>query len=258
MTFFREFLDLAKMMRPRGWPKLLYYSFWVVYLKFFGVSPVKGVVLVFKEVKAYAGVGGNSGLKFLIEIVKGREYEDLIVESEDQWLIDVGANCGFTTLIICHQYPKLKAICFEPNPEAFSRLEKNIEINNMQARVRAIHAAVGRADEDITLQIDPGSSMGKVQNDRIESENNSTVTVSGYCLDGLPNMELSWPDLLKIDVEGHEVEVLLGAQEALSHARLIVMEVHSKALAQQCTEILLRAQFDLEQKGQILIARRQR
>ena len=47
-------------------------------------------------------------------------------------------------------------------------------------------------------------------------------------------------DILKIDVEGHEIEVLKGARKTLKNVDKIVMEIHTEELFKKCRKILTK------------------
>ncbi len=69
----------------------------------------------------------------------------------------------------------------------------------------------------------------------VDQMSNVTITTLENIL---PRLELEYIDLLKIDVEGAEVDVLRGAGQVLSHVERIVVEYHSRPLLDQVIALL--------------------
>ena len=76
--------------------------------------------------------------------------------------------------------------------------------------------------------------------------------------------ELPRPDLIKIDVEGHALEVLDGLGECLTQARGVLLETHTQASYDVGVKRLREAGFSVEDElergdlARVLVARRQR
>lgn len=134
--------------------------------------------------------------------------------------IDVGANAGLISRCVRHASPNCRIICFEP-------LQENAELcrlNNPHAVVEA--CGVGSSNGMKELLVDGSAFMASsIGFDYSQSKRAvPTTTLDSY---------LKKPraiDLLKIDVEGMEVEVLAGAKRALPEVRRVIAEVHSNAL----------------------------
>ena len=73
-------------------------------------------------------------------------------------------------------------------------------------------------------------------------------------LDDYAKTQAQYPDLIKIDVEGFEVEVLKGARRCLDHARFVVLEVHSDQLAKDSLDLLHEAKFHTTQQNALIFA----
>lgn len=128
--------------------------------------------------------------------------------------VDVGANVGFYTLIAREVVGDAGAVlAFDVDPRPAGLLERTVRVNGWR-NVRLLRAAVG--DGRTRLELLPRADCGHT---RVRS------IPAGDPRPGLPSTTLdSQRELLggrrlaclKIDVEGHELEVLRGAQQLLS------------------------------------------
>lgn len=130
--------------------------------------------------------------------------------------VDVGANIGYTTsLLAVRSGPGGRVISYEPAPDVFALLTRNIRSWRAEriAEIDARQTALSSAGSQLTLSTpvaDHGDSGGRtVENidDRLEAfpVRSSTLDASGF----------SSIDVLKIDVEGHELSVLHGGSGLL-------------------------------------------
>lgn len=162
-------------------------------------------------------------------------------------VIDVGAHIGFYSL---HGGLKMKngqILAFEPNPDTFSRLEKNIELNNLNNIINAWNKAVAACSGTVNLRISKNSSEGNTIMARgTVAEYDEVMPVAAITLDDIVRKSyLSKIDMLKIDAEGAEVEILKGGMEkAMPIVQKIIIETHSPELRKSCEKILSEAGFD--------------
>jgi len=143
-----------------------------------------------------------------------------------------------------------RVIVFEPLPDNLARLKRLVELNlNLPLQIQA--TAVGKSDGQVRFKIMPDQSMGKLAHStfQVDQAANQEIPVKLTRLDtsvfeqGLPR-----PNLMKIDVEGAEVDVLDGAQRTLQECRpRILIEAHSEMLADQCTQRLVALGYKLRQ-----------
>jgi len=214
-------------------------------------------VLYFGEMKVAGDSEGGSGLVFLHEVCVRRTYESVRnpPNIEIRMLFDVGANSGFVALSQCQEHPILSAVCFEPHPKTFSILQKNIALNQLNSRIRSVHAAVGAHSGTCYLRIREDSSMGTVEPmPQIESPNRNSVQVPLIALDDFSRQHGIWPDLIKIDVEGFELEVLRGATECLRRAKRVILEYHSPLLKEQSESLLCGTGYLCRVHGSLIFA----
>jgi hypothetical protein len=79
----------------------------------------------------------------------------------------------------------------------------------------------------------------------------TAVDVPLVALDDFCRERNLWPDLLKVDVEGFEVEVLTGASECLKRVKRLALEFHNDDLRDRCLSIL-SGRFKIQTSGTLL------
>lgn len=123
-------------------------------------------------------------------------------------VIDIGAWCGTWAKAI-EPYAK-KVIAFEPDETHFECLQRNCTIN-CDPRMEAVGAEI----KEISLTEDDFT-----QAKRIDKQGNIKMTT-------LDNMNYQDVDLIKIDVEGYEMEVLKGATKSLENVQYLMIELNN-------------------------------
>lgn len=145
--------------------------------------------------------------------------------------VDVGANIGYTTsLLASRSGPGGRVLSFEPAPDVFALLMSNIR-SWRGARIAEIDArqmAVSSVQSQLTLATpvtDRGDSGGRTL-ENIEDAL-EVVPVQSATLDGSAPGSI---DVLKIDVEGHELSVLHGSERLLGQRAIrdLVFEDHRR------------------------------
>lgn len=167
--------------------------------------------------------------------------------------LDVGANIGCVSLVWSRQRPGARVLALEPHPETFQRLVVNIG-NNGASGVSPLPYAAGKADGRIALVVEPNNNMARtVTNKRDAKTDPSLLEVECVALDQLTAREaIGAIDLIKIDVEGAEVECLVGAKNCLSKAKVVVVECHSDELQRECTAILLESGLSIVERSPLV------
>jgi FkbM family methyltransferase len=147
-------------------------------------------------------------------------------------VIDVGANVGQMTLEMAHLVgPTGRVIAIEPGPGNLAVLRRHVEGNGFADRVKVIAAACctrhgGKMELDIPgKKVDAVGSgfqlsgIGIAQNPATASRPSAKLLVNTVSLDGLMEELKISPAVLKIDVEGAEIEVLRGGRDMLRKNR---------------------------------------
>ncbi|MFM6077934.1 MAG: FkbM family methyltransferase, partial [Dolichospermum sp.] len=150
--------------------------------------------------------------------------------------IDIGANIGYITSLMSMKVGEVgKVYCFEPNPEVYEELSinvrnwKNQRYKNIYPQKIALSSYSGNAVLNLTPQ-----NRGEVFIDKnqsitaIENQTTDACVVTLERLDKFLEKEQNYIGVLKIDVEGHEMEVLQGADELIykHNIRDILFEEH--------------------------------
>jgi len=128
-------------------------------------------------------------------------------------IVDVGAWCGTWSLAMQKYSKEIK--CFEPNKTHFECLHRNLAPFN---HVKLYNKAIGNEIGFIKLSDDVAS-----QNTRVLMEKGDVA------IDTIDSMDLKNIDLLKIDVEGLEMEVLKGAEKTLETIQYIMIELNNNS-----------------------------
>jgi FkbM family methyltransferase len=141
---------------------------------------------------------------------------------------DVGAHIGFYTLPMARV--ACETIAFEADPENAVRLRSHILRNRMGDKIRIVQAAVWFASAPtVDFQTGIPRSQGGVNwnGQRPPLATGPTRGVIAISLDDFVAAGNPAPNIIKIDVEGAEAQVLLGAESILDNVRPIVLvEVH--------------------------------
>jgi FkbM family methyltransferase len=161
---------------------------------------------------------------------------------------DIGGHRGFLAGVMAMSGAS-EVHCFEPNPENAAQIGKVIELN--PDRKMTLHqCAVGATDTTAEFVIMPQSSMGKLNDSSFQSDQKTgtRIKVDVRSLDSiLARNGLKPPHIMKIDVEGAEVDVLQGASTLIQqyHPKMCI-EFHSRALLDACIKILNAAGYRIE------------
>lgn len=135
---------------------------------------------------------------------------------------DVGANVGAFT-VLASGVAQGRTISFEPSPRTFAFLSRNIALNEIGSRAKAIHAAAGARPGKLRLTENLGT-----ENYVCPDGENGGVEVNVTTLDA--SLVDECPDLMKVDVEGFESEVFAGASQLLGNPKLKAMIVERTSM----------------------------
>ncbi len=134
-------------------------------------------------------------------------------------IIDCGANIGLSAIYFKQLYPESHVIAFEPDKKIFQILEKNIRKFKL-SNVELINKAIWNSKTNLEFMAE-GADAGRIVH--IKSEWDSYQVPTARLRDYLKQPI----DLLKLDIEGAEVEVIRDCQEMLFNVNNLFVEYHS-------------------------------
>lgn len=134
--------------------------------------------------------------------------------------LDIGANIGSFTLIASEQ-ERARVYAFEPHPETFRLLQRNVELNRRN-NVSLFNVALGQREGQVFLTDEPGSAGNHIAS----HEGERTVAVPCNRADSICTQHGICPKYVKIDVEGFEYDVLKGFGAFLDAVDLLMIEMN--------------------------------
>ena len=163
--------------------------------------------------------------------------------------VDVGSNVGYYSLLLAKNSPDSKIISIEAHPDNYEALKKNIKVNNFKNIISINKAIASQTQGKLPLYEHwKGKGQKKTGMFNLSNQYDSKSFVEVSC-DSLDNV-LKFMDktvyVIKIDIEGEEVNALLGANHTLKNTRKIIVEIHSDDNIPKVEQILLSHQFHIE------------
>jgi len=144
--------------------------------------------------------------------------------SENDLFLDIGSNVG-TWVVLASGVTECKSIAIEPVKETYHELIKNINLNNIQLKVHTNNIALGEVESEVNISRSRGA-LNRI----LDSKKSDIELVHQKTLDDI-TIEKS-PAIIKIDVEGYEMQILRGGKRTLSNPELqsIIIELKGNAL----------------------------
>lgn len=159
------------------------------------------------------------------EIFEQQIYQSNI-EKDSPFILDCGANIGLSVIYFSLVYPKATIHAFEPDPETFELLKRNLELNNI-SNTTLHNAAVHTANGPVKFFINPNIHalpLMSLQQNQLAGTEISVAAIS------MANFIQKHPaiDLCKMDVEGAEGIVIpdLFKKNLLARVNEWIIEYH--------------------------------
>ena len=154
------------------------------------------------------------------------DIKKIIGPKKSPTIFDVGANIGQSVVYYKRLFPSAEIHCFEPLPTAFEKLKVN---THRYSNVLFNNYALGKEKRERILYENSASDMssfmklgGKGWGKIVDTHEVNVDTLDNYC----EQKNISYIDLLKIDTQGFDYNVLLGARKTMdaNKIRALYME----------------------------------
>ena len=162
--------------------------------------------------------------KFYYSELEIRILEQLLPEMQELHspvILDIGANIGSYSYYLSRFVIGNSGICigFEPRTDIWNRLKKNVKSDNFVAEKLALSNRTGFGNLFLHTSHGLSSLIAKPEFEGFRSERVSLTTLDSY----VDSRNINSVALIKIDVEGHELEVLEGASETIQKYKPIIL-----------------------------------
>lgn len=197
--------------------------------------------------KWIVGAGPNAYWVGTYEVARLHTFGSVV--TQNSVVYDVGANVGIYSLLASLRAGSSgRVYAFEPLERNLRYLRRHVTLNNLQNCVILEKAVCNREGTVPFSAARWNSSMARLSPE-------GEILVPSTTLDACIYGEMSFrpPDIIKIDVEGAELEVLEGANRALTefHPK-IFLETHGTQLHANCRAFLMGKGYTIEeQNGQL-------
>jgi len=162
---------------------------------------------------------GQSNSSMTQRIVTLGEYEEETTKlfheiiREGMTVLDLGANIGYYSLLAGSLIGTGKVFAFEPFPETFSLLRRNIQINgftNITPINKAVSNLIGKQK---FFSVNDPTSNSLFQ--KASGESTKTIEVDSITIDAFVYENKLTVDVVKMDIEGAEIQVLAGMNKTI-------------------------------------------
>ena len=168
----------------------------------------------------YVRGGGSSDAIALYEVLVTQEYALTATLDSPAFIIDGGANIGIASLYFLNRYPSSRVIAVEPDTANFELCRMNL--GPYGDRAILVKGAIWKNEGRLALEAGEQEWVTRVRDDRPGSVEAFTIPTLIARGDGKV-------DLLKLDVEGSELEIFgPEAQQWLPSVRNIAIELHGE------------------------------
>jgi 31-O-methyltransferase len=173
----------------------------------------------------------DEAILILDEIVHGQCYTgpDFYRPRPGDVVLDVGANIGLFALHLATLAPGVRVHCFEPSPRAHALLRQNLAANGLTEWVTAHAVAVFDHNGPAVLRRAARSGHRSLLGTTLVSPDDGDAVDAIDLAEALRRSGAARVALLKVDVEGAEIEIVEGAGAGVwTRIDRVVLEFHDR------------------------------
>jgi len=226
----QEYWQVACVLSPRPFAARLWFALFLLLIplrkKIFGRKPVP-IRLQTGRITTTFFVRDAADIATLKEIFVDREYA-VALSFVPKNIADIGGHIGSATLFFLSRYPDAHITAYEPDPDNFDLLVKNL---HHFPNVSCVHAAVSSVSGEVPFF----KNSSSISSSLVEREGvHDKISVTAVSLDDILAGDT---DLIKFDIEGAEY-AFFAATTGVERCKAFVGEVHYDLIKKTNEEFL--------------------
>lgn len=216
--FFQKIINFSQKSKN----KFLYKFFFALFKNF-----IKGpFVLNFGDYQFFAYAKRKDLSRWMLKNLKPWDFDQIlklknIIKNSNSLFLDCGSNFGSYSIIIASLCKNTKVISFDASLKTIKRLEENIDLNNLKT-IEVHNVGIGQYDSEEYFN-DYDSDFKNLGSYRFEKVPNSkpikTIKLDNFL--NKMNLDKYESILIKLDIEGHEYQALLGLIDTIKQYKPI-------------------------------------
>lgn len=181
---------------------------------------------------------------FVYQDIFAKKELDLDVPQAPRVIIDAGAYTGLSSVYFAARYPEARIIAIEPDKSNFTLLASNARAF---PNIVPVEAALWKEETELSLH-DPGRSHWGFQTFDSASGIDAAQRVPSVTIESIMrDHSIDFIDILKLDIEGSEIEVLDSSSRWIDKVGILIAELHDR-FREGCEESFEAATSNFEYK----------
>ena len=177
------------------------------------------------------------------EVVREQIYKSVLTHlSRCDTVIDLGANIGLASLYFATQYPKSRLFAVEPNSANYVLLCVNLQALVRSGRCQTLNAAIWK--REAVLAANPLPSPDRYNSFSVRESlpgERCPTPLKGVPIENIiATSGFATIDILKVDVEGAEVQLFCGNLDWLERVRALLIEFHGESRRESDFDAIMR------------------
>ena len=205
-----------------------------------------------KEVFLYYRIA-SSDINVISQVFIHDEYRPLVVIRNARWIMDCGANAGYSTVYLLNAFPNAHVAAIEPDERNFKMLELNTR--RYKDRINLIRKAVWSDETSLKIVRDRESKGAEWATVVRECHEGEKSDIQGDTIDSIvESLGINSVDIMKIDIEGAEKEIFRIQNDWMKSVCGIAIELHDEEAARIFRKAISQQAFRITQSHELTIA----